>query len=179
MSQIQESLAVESDRTRYTAEERTWATVAHASSILTLLVALGTAGIGGLVFAFLPLGIYLIYKDRSDYVAYHAAQAFALQMVGTVGYFLAILAAIIVWTVAVVITALLSVILVGLLLLPIVVVAAPVLVLALIAAPFVLGGFSLVAAIQTGGGEDYRYPYLGRWVEDWLARSRPEAEPVG
>ncbi len=173
MSQIQESLAEKPRGSSYTAEERTWAAIAHASSILTLLVALGSAGIGGLIFAFIPLGIYLIYKDRSDYVAYHAAQAFALQMVGSVGYFLAILAAIIIWVVAVVIVALLSVILIGLVLVPILIIATPVLILALVAFPFVLGGFSLVATIQTGSGEDYHYPYLGRWVENWLAQSQP------
>jgi uncharacterized Tic20 family protein len=173
MSQIQESLAEKPRGSSYTAEERTWAAIAHASSILTLLVALGSAGIGGLIFAFIPLGIYLIYKDRSEYVAYHAAQAFALQMVGSVGYFLAILAAIIIWVVAVVIVALLSVILIGLVLVPILIIATLVLVLALVAFPFVLGGFSLVATIQTGSGEDYRYPYLGRWVENWLAQSQP------
>lgn len=162
------------------ARERTWAAIAHASSIVTLLLAFPTMGLGGLLTVWVPLAIYLVYKDKSDYVAFHAAQALALQVAGTAGYFVAIVAAIIAWTLAVVVVALLSVILIGLILVPVLLVLTLALLLGLLLAPFVLGGFALVAAVQTAGGESYHYPYLGRWVADRLARTRQrgQAPPV-
>lgn len=160
-----------------TAQERTWAAVAHASGILTLLFSLASAGVLGLFFVFVPLIIYFSYKDRSEYVAFHAAQASALQIVGSIGFFVAILAVtvglVIVWT----ITGVLSVILIGLLLIPVALLLTIVLALALAAMPFVLGGFSLVASVQTADGADYHYPYLGRYVAEWLERTRTEPIP--
>ncbi len=161
-----------------TSEERTWAALAHASTLVTLLLALGTAGIGGLLFVFVPLAIYLIYKDKSEYIAFHAAQAFALQMLASVGFFVAIIAAVVVVVIAWVVTGLLSIILIGLVLIPVALLLTLALALALVVLPFVLGGFSLVATIQAGGGEEYRYPYLGQWIAAWLARSQAPARPA-
>ncbi len=178
MSQVNEMEMVAGAQPATTSEERTWAALAHASSLLTLLLALGTAGIGGLLMVFAPLVVYLIYKDRSRFVAFHAAQAFALQIIASVGFFMAIIVALVVIVLAWVITGLLSAILIGLILIPVALLLTLALVLALVAAPFVLGGFSLVAAIQTASGDDYYYPYVGRWVADWLARSRAEEAPA-
>ncbi len=161
-----------------TSDERTWAALAHASTLLTLLVSMASAGIGGLLLVFLPLAIYLSYKDRSPYVAYHAAQAFALQVVGTAGFLVAILAAVVVLAAVWVVTALLSVILIGLILIPIALLLTLLLVFVLIAVPFVIGGFSIAATAQTANGVDYEYPYLGRWVRDWLARSGTPSAPA-
>lgn len=172
MSQIYDKAPAREVRTVPTGQERTWAAVAHASSLLTLLLAFPTMGLGGLLTVWIPLAIYVMYKDKSEYVAFHAAQAFALQMLGSVGYFIAILAAILAWGLAVAVVAMLSIIIIGLILIPVLVLLTIALVLALLAAPFALGGFSLVAAVQTAGGEDYHYPYVGRWVADWLARMR-------
>ncbi len=178
MSNVQELQATAPVRPETTSEERTWAALAHASTLLTLVLAVGTAGIGGLLAVFVPLAIYLIYKDKSRFVAFHAAQAFALQIAGSVGFFVAIIASVIVIVLAWVITGLLSAILIGLILIPVALLLTLALVLALVAAPLVLGGFSLVAAIQTGSGDDYYYPYLGRWVADWLASTRTAAPPA-
>ncbi len=161
-----------------TSEERTWAALAHASTILTLLVSFGTAGVGGLLFVFVPFVIYLSYRDKSEYVAYHAAQAFALQVVGTLGFFLLVLASVLVIVVAWVVTAVLIVILIGLLLIPVALLITIVLVLLVVAFPFALGGFSIVATIETSAGKDYRYPYLGQWVAEWLERNTAGAKPA-
>lgn len=177
MNQIQETMTTDFTEKTTTSEERTWAAIAHASSILTLMLAFPTMGLGGLLTVFIPLAIYLMYKDKSEYVAYHAAQAFALQIIGSVGYFVAIIAAIIVWVLAVVLVSLLSVILIGLILIPVLILLTIALIIALLAAPFVFSGFSLVAAVQTAGGEDYRYPYVGRWTEQWLERSQQVETP--
>src|SRR5574341_1909333 len=62
-----------------TSDERLWATLAHLSTLLTLIVSLGSGGLGGLFLVFVPFIIYVIYKDKSEFVAYHAAQAFAIR----------------------------------------------------------------------------------------------------
>jgi uncharacterized Tic20 family protein len=178
MNEVREYKAERAIKPETTSEERTWAALAHLSAILTVFVAFGSAGIGGVFFVFVPLVIYLMYKDKSQFVAYHAAQAFALQVVASVGFFVAILAAAVIIALAWVVTGLLSIILIGLILIPVALLLTVALALALVAIPFVFGGFSIAAGIQTASGEDYEYPYLGRWVADWLARHEAEPAPM-
>jgi uncharacterized Tic20 family protein len=86
-----------------TTEERTWALLAHLSIFLNLFTGLlGTAA---------ALVIYLVYKDKSRYVAYQALQALIFQLVFFFGGGLIIG---LVWL----ITGLLSIVLVGLILIP-------------------------------------------------------------
>ena len=161
-----------------TSEERTWAAIAHASTLLTLLVGLPTAGLSGLIFAFVPLLIYMSYRDKSKFVAFHAAQAFALQIIATVGYFVSILAGTIVIFVMGMVSIILLVILVGIILILVTVIVGMVFVMAWISAPFVIGGFSIVAAIETGNGRDYQYPYIGVMVKNWLLENDQSPTPA-
>jgi uncharacterized Tic20 family protein len=116
-------------------DERTWSMLAHLSTLLSLV-----SGIGGPVAAFV---IWLVYRERSERVAFHALQSlwYQLAWVGIiVAYFVASLV--------------LSLIVVGVfmfLLLP---------VIALI--PIV---HQVFAAIRVNGGEDYRYPIVADWVD--------------
>jgi hypothetical protein len=162
-----------------TGEERTWAALAHLSSLATLLVAVSTAGIGALLLVFVPFMIYLAYKDKSDYVAYHALQAVALQLLGSIGLLAAVIAVVLVLVVFWLVTGLLSLILVGLILVPVGILLTVVLVLALILLPFALGTFSVIAGVQTANGADYGYPYISQWVSRWLAHTAPEGVPTG
>lgn len=162
-----------------TSDERLWATLAHLSTLLTLIVSLGSGGLGGLFLVFVPFIIYVIYKDKSEFVAYHAAQAFAIQVVGTVGYFVAILVGVLLIVIFWILTGLLSAILIGLILIPVAILLTVAVVAALVAYPFVLGTFSVIAAVQTGSGTDYRAPYVGPWVADWLQQqNHREATPA-
>ena len=54
-------------------DERTWALLAHLSILINLFT-----GVLGPVAA---LVIYLVYKDRSRYVAYQAMQSFIFQLI--------------------------------------------------------------------------------------------------
>ena len=155
-----------------TANERTWAAIAHISNVITVLAALSSLGLLGLFFVFVPLVIYLSYKDKSNYVAFHAAQAFALGVVGSLGYFLFILLGIVTLVLMWIIVGLLSAILVGLILIPVAALITAACAFLFVAIPFIFGGFSVVATVQTANGRDYRYPYLGEWVADWLARNK-------
>jgi uncharacterized protein len=108
-------------------DEKTWSVVAHLSVL---------AGLVGLM----PLGallVWLLYKDRSRRVGFHALQALWFQLawlvILVVGWFA---------------TLVLSLLLIGLLLVPVMLVASLV--------PFILGCY---AAYKVSQGEDYRYPF--------------------
>ena len=145
-----------------TDEERTWAAIAHGSALLTLLVGLLTGGVATLFTLFIPLGIYIAFRNRSSFVANQALQAFALQVIGTVGW-------LVVLTGGVLVGALLSIILaitvVGLIVVPFVVVAIVLFVLATLAMPVGMGVFGAIAAWEAYQGRWYRYPKIGEWVD--------------
>ena len=117
-------------------DERTWSILAHLSMFLNLVT-----GFLGPVAALI---IWLVYKDRSPKVAFHALQSMWYQ----VGW-LVILA--VGWTV----TALLLVVLIGFVLIPVMAIVSVV--------PFVHAGY---AAYKVSQGEDYRYPFATDLVEN-------------
>ena len=116
-------------------DENTWSVLAHLSVFLNLVT-----GFLGPVAA---LVIWLIYKDRSPKVSFHALQSAVYQVAWIV-----ILA--VGWSVA----GLLTVILVGFLLFPVMIV--------LTVVPFVHMAY---AAYKVNQGVDYRYP----WVADLVS----------
>jgi uncharacterized Tic20 family protein len=120
-------------------DERTWSVLAHLSVL---------AGLVGLM----PLGalvIWLVYKDRSQRVRFHALQALWYQVawlvILVVGWF---------------VTFVLSLVVIGLLLVPVMLVASLV--------PFVHGCY---AAYRVNGGEDYRYPYIADRIDGGARRT--------
>ena len=131
------------------AEERTWSLLAHLSILLNLVT-----GFAGPIAA---LVIYMIYKDRSHKVAYHALQAMIFQLIWWYGGGLLIGA---MWaTVGV-----LSAILIGIILIPIAIVMT--LVLALLPVGAVIYG--IIGAIQVNQGQDFKYWLVGDWVRSTL-----------
>jgi uncharacterized Tic20 family protein len=126
-------------------EERTWAMLAHLSILLNLVTGL-LGPVGALI-------IYLVYKDRSRYVAYHSLQSLIFQLIAWVGG--GILTGI-AWT----ITGLLSAILVGLLCIPI----------ALVISLIPLGAliYGIIGGIQCNQGQDFRYWLVGDWMRETL-----------
>ena len=114
-------------------DERTWSIIAHASVL---------AGLVGLM-PFGALLVWLLYKDRSERVRFHALQALWYQIA---------------WVVILVaytfISAILSLVIIGIFmffLLPI---------LALV--PLAHGCY---AAYKVSQGEEYRYPYIADRIE--------------
>ena len=110
--------------------------LAHLSMFLNLLT-----GFLGPVAALL---IWLVYRDRSSKVAFHALHSLWYQ----IGW-LVILA--VGWTV----TALLLVVLIGFVLIPVMAIVSVV--------PFVHAGY---AAYRVSQGKDYRYPFAADLVEN-------------
>ncbi len=126
-------------------DERTWAMLAHLSVLINLFT-----GILGPVAAFV---IYIVYKDRSRYVAYHAMQSLLLQLIVWVGGGVVIGAA---WAV----TGLLSVVLIGFLLMPFACLLSFI--------PLIAPVYGIIAAIQTSQGADFKYWLIGDWVRGEL-----------
>ncbi len=122
-------------------EERQWAMFAHLSILLNLVT--------GLLGVAAPLVIYMLYKDRSRYVAYHSLQSLVFQLIWWVGggFVLGI-----VWA----ITGVLSSVIVGLLCIP----------LACILSLVPLGalGYGIYGGVEASQGRDFKYWLIGDWV---------------
>jgi uncharacterized Tic20 family protein len=97
--------------------------------------------------------IYLVYKDRSRYVAYQSLQAFVFQLVGWVGGGVLV-------AVAWVLSGVLSAILIGLLCMPFACL--------LSALPLAALVYGVVGGVQCSQGQDFRYWLIGEWVRGTL-----------
>ena len=117
-------------------QENSWSILAHLSLFLNLFT--------GFLGPIAALVIWLVYKDRSQKVAFHALQSMWYQVA---------------WLVLVGVgwafTGLLMLVLIGFLLVP---------VMALLTlVPFVHAAY---AAYRVSQGEDYRYPFVADLIED-------------
>jgi uncharacterized Tic20 family protein len=122
--------------------ERTWSVVAHLSMLAGLV---GLAPFGALL-------VWLLHKDRSARVRFHAAQAFWYQV-----------AWIVIFLAYVLVTIFLSVVTLG--------IAAIVLVpLAFLLAVVPLA-HGCYAAYRVNGGEDYRYPFVADRIDGGARRA--------
>ena len=128
-----------------TSQEENWAMLAHLSILFNIF----TYILGPV----LALIIYLVYKDRSRYIAYQSLQSTIFQLIVWVGVGLVIGA---IWLV----TAVLSIFGIGLLLIPFALLAT----IFLLAAPFASLIYGIYAGIKCSHGEDFRYWLVGDWV---------------
>ena len=129
-------------------DERTWAMLAHLSILLNLIT-----GFLGIVVALI---IYLVYKNRSNYVAYQSMQAFIFQLIWWFGGGILIGLA---WA----ITGILSIALVGLCLIPLACLLSLIPLAALV--------YGIVGAVQTNNGQDFKYWLIGDWVRGELTKA--------
>jgi len=152
-----------------TDEERLWAAIAHGSVWLTLLTGLLTVGVSVPLSIFIPLVIYFLFRRRSDYVTFHALQAFVIQLLGTVGALVLLTVGGAAWLAGMVIALLAVFVLVGAILVPLWGIVGIALGLAVLLMPLAMLLFGTIAAIETYHGRDYRYPFIARWVDRQLA----------
>jgi len=126
-------------------EERTWAMLSH----LSVLVNLFTGFVGPIV----ALVIYLVFRDRSRYVAYHSLQSFLNQLIWWVcgGTIIGLT-----WAASLT----LSVVLIGLCLLPFACVFSFM--------PLISVVQGMIGAVKTSQGQDYSYWWVGEWVRGTL-----------
>ncbi len=126
-------------------DEHMWAMLAHFSVLANLIT-----GFLGPVAA---LVIYLVYKDRSRYVAYQAMQSFVFQLIWWVGG--GILAGI-TWFAG----TLLTFVVVGIICYPFACLFSLMPVAAII--------YGIIGGIQANQGQDFKYWLVGDWVRGTL-----------
>lgn len=152
-----------------TQDEKLWAAAAHVSVWFTVLGGAFTGGTVVPLSVFIPLIIYFIFRRRSDFVAFHALQAFTLQVIGTVGALLLFVVGGVVWTIGMIVALLLVLLLVGFVLVPLWGLVGLIMLLITALMPVAMLLFGTIAAFETYNGRDYRYPFVGRWVDRQLA----------
>lgn len=123
------------------AEERQWAMFAHFSVLLNLFT--------GFLGVVAPLIIYMIYKERSRYVAYHSLQSLIMQSIcwfggGVLAFITSALSGVIPF--------------IGLLCLPLACIFGILPLTALI--------YGTVGGIQVNQGQDFKYWLIGDWVQN-------------
>ena len=150
-------------------EERLWAAIAHGSVWLTLLTGFLTVGMSVPLSIFIPLVVYFLFRQRSDFVVFHALQAFVIQLLGTVGALVLLTVGGAAWLAGMVIALLAIFLLVGAILVPLWGLVGIVLGLAVLLMPLAMLLFGTIATIETYHGRDYRYPFIARWVDRQLA----------
>jgi uncharacterized Tic20 family protein len=154
-----------------TREEMGWAAVAHASILLTVLLGVTTGGIAVFLGPLVPAIIWYIYRDRSEYVVEQARQATVFQVAGILALLsLAIVGAILLvvgWAVS----AVLVIVLVGLILMPAMLIVTLAWVVAIVALPIAQMVYGCYAALEAYNGRPFRY----RWIADGIDRYQAQA----
>jgi len=154
-----------------TREEMTWAALAHASILVTLLLGIASGGIAAILGPIIPAIIWYVYRDKSEYVAGQAWQATIYQLAGIAALLvLAIVGAILIavgWAVS----AVLVIVLVGLILLPIMLIVTLLWVVAIVVLPVAQVVYGCYAALEAYNGRPFRY-----WaIADLIDRYRIQA----
>lgn len=147
-----------------TTDAWTMAALAHASILLTLILA-SAGGVGALVGLVVPLVIYLSHRERSRLVAFHALQALVYQGAGVLIYLVLVIVLVLAVTVAWIISGLLSAVVVGFLLMPLALLLTLGTAIVLLGAPLAWAAYGLYAGYQVYQGNHFRYWLLGEWVE--------------
>jgi uncharacterized Tic20 family protein len=147
------------------ANERTWAALAHASILLTFALGVSTGGVAVVLAALVPLAIWLAFRDRSRFVAFHAMQATVFQLASMVAWIVILVAGLLVLIPAWILTVLLLIVLIGFLLLPVVLVLTVGLPVVLIALPLASLVYGLYGALEVYSGRPFRYWQVADWIE--------------
>jgi uncharacterized Tic20 family protein len=151
--------------------ERKWAAIAHGSTLLTALLGVISGGALVLLTMFVPLFIYFSFRKRSEFVAFHALQAFTIQLVGTIGWIALLVVGTLTWVALLIVSALLILVLIGIVLLPLVILAFPIFVVLSLALPLGMVIYSVIAVVETRAGRNYHIPYISDWVESQMYSS--------
>ncbi|HFD38979.1 MAG TPA: DUF4870 domain-containing protein [Anaerolineae bacterium] len=147
-------------------EEMTWAALAHASILLTLLLAVVSGGVIALLGPIAPALIWYTHRGKSDYVVDQARQATVFQLAGMVGLLVLALTGVVLMTLGWLVNAVLLMALVGIVLLPFMLLLTLLWAVAVVALPIAQVAYGCYAALEAYNGRPFRY----RWIADLIDR---------
>jgi uncharacterized Tic20 family protein len=153
-----------------TQDEMTMAALAHASVVLTFIIALGSGGLGCLLGILVPLLIWLTYKEKSAYVSFQALQATVFQVVSILVMVVVVAVSIILIVAGWTVSGALAAILIGLCLMPFAALITVVFAVLVLILPLAQLGYGLYAAYETYRGRDFRYWLIGETLEKEVAK---------
>jgi uncharacterized Tic20 family protein len=152
-------------------EEMTWAALAHASILITLLLGLASGGLAAILGPIIPGIIWYVHRDKSDYVVDQARQATIFQLAGIAALLaLAVVGAVLValgWAVS----AVLVIVLIGLLLLPVMVIVTLIWVVAIVALPIAMVVYGCFASLEAHNGRSFRYWWIADLIDRYQAQT--------
>jgi uncharacterized Tic20 family protein len=154
-----------------TREEMNWAAVAHASVLVTILLGLGTGGLGCLLGIAIPAVIWYAYRDKSEYVVDQARQATVFQVAGLAALLALVIGGTLLLVVGWTVAGVLTIVLIGLLLIPVALILTVLLIVAVVALPVVQMVYGCYAAVEAYNGRPFRY----RWTTDLIDRYQQQA----
>jgi uncharacterized Tic20 family protein len=154
-----------------TREEMNWAGAAHASILVTVILGLVTGGLGAILGVVIPAIIWYSYRDKSEYVADQARQATVFQLAGFVALLLLALAGAVLVGVGWTVSAVLIIVLVGLILMPMMLIVTLLWIAAIVALPIAQVVYGCYAALEANNGRPFRY----LWIADLLDRYQAQA----
>jgi len=146
-------------------DERAWAAIAHASALVTVLFGVLTGGALCLVGPIVPLVIWLVFREKSKFVAYHALQATIFQaLVVILTAVIGILGLVVVAAAWVGASALIAAV-VGICLIPVALALTLLWVAATLGLPVAALVYACYGAYEVMEGRDFRYYLVGHWVD--------------
>lgn len=152
-------------------EELIWAAVAHASILVTILVGMASGGIAAILGPIIPALIWYVHRDKSEYVVEQARQATMFQLAGIVGLLALAIGGALLLAAGWAVSAVLVIVLVGLILMPIMLIVTLLWVVAIVALPIAQAVYGCYAALETYNGRPFRY----WWIADLIDRYQAQA----
>lgn len=147
-------------------EETSWAAIAHASILLTLVLGIASGGLAAILGPIVPALIWYAYRDKSKYVEEQARQATIFQLVGVLGWYVLILGGLILMIIGWPVSVVLLVVLIGILLMLVMLLVTLLWAAALVALPIVQVVYGCYAALEAYNGRPFRY----WWIADLIDR---------
>jgi uncharacterized Tic20 family protein len=152
-------------------EEMTWSALAHASILLTLLLGVASGGIAAFLGPIVPAIIWYVYRDKSEYVVEQARQATIFQLAGILGWLVLVIGGAILVAAGWAVSAILLVVLVGLILMPVMLLVTLIWGVAIVALPIAQVIYGCYAALEAYNGRPFRY----QWFADMIDRYQAQA----
>jgi uncharacterized Tic20 family protein len=166
-----EEAAVPAPYLGLTRQELSWAALAHASILVTVLLGMGTGGLGVVLGIAIPGIIWYVYRDKSEYVVDQARQATIFQVAGVVAFLVLTVVGTTLLVVGWLVTGMLTLVLIGVLLIPFALILTLLFAVAVVGLPIAQMVYGCYAAVEAYNGRPFRY----RWIADLVDRYQAQA----